>query len=109
MPRAFGLLGCGEHRALFPCPSFFIDLASSPDGQGILGNVLRDTGCRSYIGPFANLERCDQRSITTHKSAIFNHGGMLGETVVIASNRTCTNVDLFTDLGIAEISQMLGF
>ena len=51
----------------------------------------------------------DQLRIAAHKNPILNHRPVLADSIVVTSDRACSDVDFAADLGIAQITQVRSF
>src|SRR5579872_4521129 len=92
---------------LFPRPPFFHHLSRSPDCERVLWHILRDTRCGSNIGAFSDTNRRDERAVTAHEYAILNDSLVFVHPVVIAGNRTRSDVHSGANLRVAKIGQVI--
>src|SRR5262249_59298514 len=89
-------------------PAFLDGLAGAAKSQGVVRNIVGDSGPSRHISASADAHRRNQRSVTADKGAVFNYGYMLFCAVVVAGNGSRAHVDLLAHLGIAEVSQVVG-
>jgi hypothetical protein len=82
-------------------------LAGATEGQGIRGHVFGDAaGCR-YVGATSNLDGRNERRVAADEDAVSDYCRVLVDAVVVAGDRSGTDVDTFSDFGVAEIGQVI--
>src|SRR5689334_2693076 len=88
-------------------PAFFIDLAAAGDGQRFRGNVVGHGRAGGDIGILPDADRSNQLRIRADKGAVFDDRGMLLLPVIVARDDAGSDVDLLSNGGVAQVSEML--
>lgn len=82
-------------------PAFFLCLRHTADGKGVFTNIARDCSPRSNGRAFTYRDRSHQLSVGTDKHIIADNGFEFIRTVIVAGNRTRTDIDVIADFRIA--------
>src|SRR2546425_5995579 len=70
--------------------------------------VLGDGRARADIGAARDAHWSDQRRIGADEAIIFDHGAVLGNTVVIAGDGASAHIDACAELRIADVAKVIG-
>src|SRR5580658_5097583 len=89
-------------------PARLVGLRRPADGQRIGGNVAGDDAARRRDRAVADRHGCDQRIVGADEDIGADHRAILEEPVVIAGYGAGADIAPGPDLGIAQISQMIG-
>src|SRR5258708_3530832 len=99
---------CFARGAFRAGPSWFHDLVCAADGQGVFRNVGGDAGGGGNVGALADADGRDQGTIAADKDAIFDDGGVLVNSVIVASDGSGADVDGGADFCVAKVSKVVG-
>src|SRR5579875_243578 len=87
-------------------PPLLHDLMRAGNGQSIGGHVGRDHRAGRDKGTLADLHRCHQRGVGTHKSARADLRAVFLKAIVVTSYGACTDIGSLPYLRIAKIGEM---
>jgi hypothetical protein len=90
-------------------PAFFVDLAGSAQSQGICRDILGDCRGCGDVGALADPQRGDQDAVAADKNIVFDDGLVFVYAIVVAGDGAGADIDLFADLAVPEVSQVVGF
>src|SRR3954463_3539434 len=76
-------------------------------GELVRRRVLADRGARADVGAARNAHRGDQRGVGADEAVVLDDGTALGGAVVVAGDGTRADVHLGSDVGIADIAEMV--
>ncbi len=82
-------------------------LTGAAERNGIFGNILRHDAAGGNQRAIADRNRCDQRGIRADEGIRADTGDMLVHAIVIAGDRTGTDIGLLADEGITDIGEMV--
>src|SRR6476660_8673621 len=88
-------------------PAFLVDLFAPGDRQRIGRHVLGNRRSRGNIRPSPDANRGDQLTVAADERAVFDHGWILRDAVLVAGNRPGTPVDVLSDRRVAEIGEVI--
>ncbi len=100
---------CFRFLSLFLGPTLFYDLAGSSQGQGIWWDIFSDRSGGGDIGAPPDAQGGDEDAVATDEDAVLDDGLVFAHTVVIASDGSGADVDLFADFAVSEIGEVVGF
>src|SRR5436309_7589494 len=110
---ALSRLRCGGFHPpallIFFRPTRLNHLPGPAQRQRLGRDIFRHDRSRPDDRPLADADRGDQRNIAADKYVIADHGLMFVHSVIVARNRAGPDVHTFADLGVAKITQMIGF
>src|SRR3954468_6719203 len=94
---------------LFPrwLPRGYGHLPRAGHGELVRRRVLADRRARADVGAARNAHRGDQRGVRADEAVVLDDGAALGGTVVVAGNGARADVHLGSDVGIADIAEMV--
>src|SRR5689334_6998069 len=104
---SLSLFCCGPLLPLPPCPAFLVNLAAAADGQGVVGNVLGNTGSGADISALADLHWRYQGGVAADEGTVADHRGIFAKAVVITSDGAGAYIHPFAHLRIAQVAQVL--
>src|SRR5690349_18294437 len=104
---SLSLFCCGPLLPLPPCPAFLVNLAAAADGQGVVGNVLGNTGSGADISALADLHWRYQGGVAADEGTVADHRGIFAKAVVITSDGAGAYIHPFAHFRIAQVAQVL--
>ena len=78
-------------------------------GQCVGGDIVHDTGAGGDEGTFADANRSDELDVAPDERAITDDSAALHTAVVIARDRSRTEVGVLADVGVAHVAQVRRF
>ena len=83
-------------------------MRDSREGERVGRNVLGDCRSRAHIRAATDADRRDELRIRANEHAVFQHGLVLVDAVVVAGDRAGADVDVRANIGIADVRQVRG-
>src|SRR5258707_2227597 len=109
---AFGPLGrrrAGlQLRTKRGCPPVLCDLPGSPKSDSARWYILRNCTCRGHVSAPADAHGRHQRAVGPDEGVVTDHGAPLTKAIVVHGDRAGADVAPGTDVGVAEIGEMVG-
>src|SRR5690625_5061962 len=107
-PTLFSLLTALPSLFPGPLPALDNDLARAPQCKCTVRDICGNGRARANARALADDQRRHQRAVRTDEDIIANHRPVLGRAIVVAGNHARAHVDVRTNIGIAEIGQVIG-
>src|SRR5712675_3493120 len=95
--------GSSKFAASFRGPAFFVDLVAPRNTQRFSGNVFGDCRACRDIRTIADFHRSDEPRVTADENAIADRGLVFVYAVIIAGDRSSTDICFRSDPGIANV------
>ena len=77
--------------------------------ESVFGHVVCQAGSRSHVSSIPHADRSDQRRIAADENAVADDGLVLVHAIIVAGDRTGSDVHARTDFGVAQIREVVGF
>src|SRR5271168_5648582 len=98
---------CPDFAAARRGPAGFIHLTPARNSQPIRGHILRDRRTGGHIRAVAHAHGRDQRRIAADKNLRADGRAVLRHAVVVAGDRSRTDIRSSADRGVADVAQVL--
>ena len=87
-------------------PVLFVCLACAGDRQRHRRNIVRDGRARGGVCAVAHGDRRDQIRVAADEGVVADGGAVLFCTVVVDRDRSAAEIDVLSDVTVADIGQM---
>src|SRR5262249_40541656 len=77
-------------------------------GKRPIGNIFRHDGTSCHASSGANFDRSDENGVASGGSTVGDDGARLlpGDVIVVGRNCSCAYVDVLSQAGVADVTQM---